>query len=78
MIKIRRSRDRRVFNMGIPIPGTVFILKRGPGRDFQRFEGDFRCFCEVIIVEEIKSISEDRSEFTLVSLYTTKITHYRS
>ena len=30
--KIRRSRDRLIFNMGIPYPGkTVFILRRGPG-----------------------------------------------
>ena len=32
MLKIRRSRDRLIFNMGIPIPGkTVFILRQGPG-----------------------------------------------
>ena len=31
MLKIRRSRDRLIFNMGIPYLGrTVFILKRGP------------------------------------------------
>ena len=31
MLKIRRSHDRLIFNMGIPIPGkTVFILRRGP------------------------------------------------
>ena len=30
MFKIRRSRDRLIFNMGITIPGkTVFILRRG-------------------------------------------------
>ena len=34
MLKIRRSRDRLIFNMGIPIPGkTVFILKRGAGSE---------------------------------------------
>ena len=33
MAKIRRSRDRLTFNMGIPIPGkTVFILRRPGGR----------------------------------------------
>ena len=32
MLKIRRSRDRLIFNMGIPIPRkTVFILRQGPG-----------------------------------------------
>ena len=32
MLKIRRSHDRLIFNMGIPIPGkAVFILRRGPG-----------------------------------------------
>ena len=32
MLKIRRSRDRLIFNMGIPIPGKdSFILRRGPG-----------------------------------------------
>ena len=31
MLKIRRSRDRVIFTMGIPIPGkTVSILRRGP------------------------------------------------
>ena len=31
MLKIRRSHDRLIFNMGIPIPGkTVFILRQGP------------------------------------------------
>ena len=33
MLKIRRSPDRLIFNMGIPYLGkTVFILRRGPGR----------------------------------------------
>ena len=32
MLKIRRSRDRLIFNMGSPYLGkTVFILRRGPG-----------------------------------------------
>ena len=32
MLKIRRSNDRLIFNMGIPYLGkTVFILSRGPG-----------------------------------------------
>ena len=32
MLKIRRSWDRLIFNMGIPIPAkTVFILRQGPG-----------------------------------------------
>ena len=32
MLKIRRSRDRLILNMAIPIPGKmVFILRRGPG-----------------------------------------------
>ena len=32
MLKIRRSRDRLIFNMGIPIPGKDgLILRRGPG-----------------------------------------------
>ena len=32
MLKIRRSSDRLIFNMEIPVPGsTLFILKRGPG-----------------------------------------------
>ena len=32
MLKIRRSCDPLIFNMGIPIPGkTVFILKQDPG-----------------------------------------------
>ena len=32
MLKIRRSLDRLIFNMGILIPGkTIFILRRGPG-----------------------------------------------
>ena len=31
MLKIRRSHDRLIFNMAIPILGkTVFILRRGP------------------------------------------------
>ena len=31
MLKIRRSRDRLIFNMGIPIPGKMlFILRRSP------------------------------------------------
>ena len=33
ILKIRRSRDRLIFNMGILYPGkTVFILRQGPGR----------------------------------------------
>ena len=33
MLKIRRSRDRLIFNMGLPYLGkTVFILRRGPDR----------------------------------------------
>ena len=36
MLKIRRSHDRLIFNMGLPIHGkTVFILRRGPGCDFK-------------------------------------------
>ena len=32
MLKIRRSRDRLIFNVGIPYPEkTVSILRRGPG-----------------------------------------------
>ena len=32
MLKIRRSRDRLVFTMGIPIAGmSFFILRRSPG-----------------------------------------------
>ena len=32
MLNIRRSLDRLIFNMGIPIPGTtVFILRQDPG-----------------------------------------------
>ena len=31
MLKIRRSHDRLIFNMGIPVPGKmVFVLKWGP------------------------------------------------
>ena len=41
MLKITRSRDRLIFNMGIPTTGkTVFLLRRGPGswrvRPFRR------------------------------------------
>ena len=36
MLKIRRSRDRLIFNMGIPIPGKDgLILRRGPDVDPQ-------------------------------------------
>ena len=39
MLKIRRSRDRLIFNMGIPYPRkTVFILRRSPIRDFKCFK----------------------------------------
>ena len=32
MLKLRRSRDRLIFNIGIPFLGkTVFILRRGQG-----------------------------------------------
>ena len=32
MLKRSQSRDRLIFNMGIPIPGkTVFVLRRSPG-----------------------------------------------
>ena len=32
ILRIRRSHDHLIFNMGIPVPGkTVFIWRRGPG-----------------------------------------------
>ena len=44
MLKIRRSRDRLIFNMGIPYLGkTVFILRRGPGLIWIQFKMVTRC-----------------------------------
>ena len=44
MLKIRRSHDRLIFNMGIPIPGKkVFILKRGPGDCFVHYTKSVGC-----------------------------------
>ena len=38
MLKIRRSHDRHMFNMGIPIPGkTVFILRWNTGSQLSCF-----------------------------------------
>ena len=40
MLKIRRSHDRLIFNMGIPyLWKTVLILRRGPGRDISKSLG---------------------------------------
>ena len=40
-LKIRRSRDCLIFNMGIPIPGrTAFVLRRDPGHVNVMFDVD--------------------------------------
>ena len=52
-------------------------------RQFQRFESDFWCFCEVFTGKihcgrnKIDHGCPCGMEFTLVSLYSTEITHYR-
>ena len=43
MLKIRRSRDRLIFNMGIPIRGKsgLYIMRRDPGVIMEYFLSPF-------------------------------------
>ena len=45
MLKIRRSRDRLIFNMGIPIPGKdglyIELLRRGSGLNIENYTARF-------------------------------------
>ena len=50
MLKIRRSHDRLIFNMGIPKPGkTVFILKQGPGPPYRIFRFSQWCMRDWVL-----------------------------
>ena len=58
MLKIRRSRDRLIFNIGIPIPGKDGLyIETGPG-----------CVCNIGHPSETHLKLKSRSSITFVSV----------